>query len=82
MFQKYLPIICSVITIYMLVLIIGLYYSPLTYSEIDLDNNGLIDFSEFSYGTEIGNKNIIISDMQCTEYYHLKDGIPAMIKCK
>jgi hypothetical protein len=66
----------------MLVLFMGLYSSPLTYSEIDLDNNGFIDFSEFTYGTEIGNRAIVISEMQCTEYYHLKDGLPAAIKCK
>jgi len=82
MFRKYLPIVCSVITIYMLVLFIGLYSSPLTYTEIDLDHNGFIDFSEFSYGTEIGKKNLAIDDMQCIEYYHLKDGLSAQIKCK
>ena len=82
MFRKYLPYICSVITLYMLALFIGLYYSPLSYSEIDLDHNGFIGFSEFSYGTEIGTRNLAISDRQCTEYYHLKDGLLAAIKCK
>ncbi len=66
----------------MLALFIGLYYSPLSYSEIDLDHNGFIGFSEFSYGTEIGKRNLAISDRQCTEYYHLKDGLLAAIKCK
>lgn len=82
MFKKYLPIICSFVTIYMVVLFIGLYSSPLSYSEIDLDNNGVIDFSEFSYGTEVGKKILTVSNMKCTEYYHLKDGLSAVIKCQ
>ena len=82
MFRKYLSYICSVITLYLLALFIGLYYSPLSYSEIDLDHNGFIDFSEFSDGTEIGKRDLVISDMQCTEYYYLKDGLTAQIKCK
>ncbi len=81
-FRKYIPIICSIVTIYMLVLFVGLYHSPLSYSEVDLNENGVIGFSEFLYGTEIGKKNLIISNMQCSEYYHLKDGLSAVIKCK
>ena len=66
----------------MFVLFIGLYHSPLSYSEVDLNGNGFIGFSEFLYGIEIGKKDLILSNMQCIEYYHLKDGLSTVIKCK
>jgi len=81
-FSKYILILCSIVSIYMLVLFVGFYYSPLSYSEVDLNENGVIGFSEFLYGIEIGKKDLIISNMQCIEYYHLKDGLSAVIKCK
>ena len=67
---------------YLTVVLVELYYSPLTYAEIDLDKNGLIDPSEFLYSMDLGQREINHFDKKCIEYYYRKDGLIAKIHCK
>ena len=74
-------IFSTFILLYFGVIFLHVFYSPLTYNEIDLNNNGFVDFSEALYGGELGERNITLGHKSCIEYYHLKDGMPAKIDC-
>jgi len=54
---------------------------PFTYSEMDLNNNGIVGFSEAMYFADYGTKEIKEGSKQCTEYFALKDGLPLKVVC-
>lgn len=54
---------------------------PFTYSEMDLNSNGILGFSEVMYFAEYNTKEVKEGKKQCTEYYALKDGLPLKVIC-
>ncbi len=81
MIYKAISIFLAIVLLYSLVLLSYLYNSPLSYSEIDLNSNGIIGFTEASYSSEIEQREVTILDKKCKEYYHLKDGLTGVVKC-
>ena len=74
------------ITITPIIIVIGIGAAmlktfPFSYSDIDLNNNGLIGFSEADYVLNYGIKEKVINNQQCQEYYALKDGMAIKVTC-
>ncbi len=58
------------------------YMEPrFTYSEMDLNKNGLISFGEADYVISSGEREILVNGKKCVELYALKDGLQLKIMC-
>ena len=57
-----------------------IYVSPLPVAVIDQNGSGFVSVSELLNARDIGAREII-GKQGCTEYYWLKDGLPAYEKC-
>jgi len=79
--KKRYIILISIAFLYTFFIFFLVQKSPLTYNEIDTDNNKIITFGEAFYGIELGENNITLNGNNCIEYYHLKDGLPVKIVC-
>lgn len=79
--NKLLLAILILILLYLGVVSFYILNSPLSYNEIDLDNNGLVDVNEAIYGGEIDERNITNDGKLCIEYFHFKDGLSAKVVC-
>jgi hypothetical protein len=58
------------------------YTSPLTYSEMDINHDGKVEFFEANYASSYGANEIEKGGMKCTEFYAYKDGLPLKVVCK
>ncbi len=56
--------------------------SPLTYSEVDANNNGIVSYSEAEYSSNYGSRTIQKNGKDCIEYYAKKDGLMLKVNCK
>ena len=57
-----------------------LFYSPLPLQVIDRDGSGVVSIVEAIDTLDIG-KRAVTNKPSCTEYYWLKDGLPAYESC-
>ena len=55
--------------------------SPLTYKEIDLNNNGIVSGSEAEYASNYGGRRIYKNGKECIEFYAQKDGLTLKVVC-
>ena len=58
-----------------------IYSSPLNMSEMDLNNNGWVSFSEADYSASYGIREIQVNNESCIEYFAYKDGLPLKVTC-
>lgn len=50
-------------------------------AEMDWNQDGKTTISEIISGSDVGKRAIILNDVNCFEYYFLKDGLTAKIVC-
>ena len=55
--------------------------SPLSFSEMDFNDNGVVTFSELIHASSHGIRPIRQGDGVCREYYALGDGTTLRIDC-
>ena len=55
--------------------------SPLTYEELDLNENGNVSFFEVEYASSYGRRKIHKDGKECIEYYAQKDGLTLKVEC-
>ena len=55
--------------------------SPLTFQQMDFDQNGYVTFFELNYANSYGTREISMGDISCIEYYALKDGVKLKLEC-
>ena len=58
-----------------------LIVSPFSWSEADMDKNGLVSPSEAGYFADFGERQYTEGGNHCTEYYALKDGQALKKEC-
>lgn len=56
--------------------------SPLTFDEMDFDQNGFVTFSELWYASSYGTRRVTEHGMSCSEYYALEDGLRLKLVCE
>ena len=80
--MKYLLWATCLITLGVLSLyIFNLSDSRYSFSEMDLDQSGLISFSEADYVSSSGERIIEVNGQSCIEYFAFKDGLTIKTKC-
>ena len=57
------------------------FSGPLPYAELDLNHDGSVSFSEAEYAASYGERTIAVGNLQCTEYFAYKDGLPLKVIC-
>ena len=57
------------------------YMAPMSYRELDLNNDGQVSFGEAEYAASFGERAIQVNGQQCTEYFAHKDGLPLKVVC-
>lgn len=78
--RKIVLVIASILTVlgFPVVLIANL---PFTYSEMDLNSDGVVGLSEVMYFADYGTRYVMEGGQQCIEYYALKDGLRLKVVC-
>ena len=56
--------------------------SPLSFKEMDFNDNGMVTFSELIYASSYGVRVIKKGQAFCEEYYSLNDSVSLRIDCK
>jgi len=56
--------------------------SRLSYSEMDLDQSGMVSYTEALILSGSDTRLTIVKGNERTEYYALKDGLPIQVVCK
>ncbi|WP_417542447.1 hypothetical protein [Methylophaga thalassica] len=64
-----------------LVYIWSLFNSPLSFKEMDLNEDGWVSFSEADYTGNYGIRKVGINGKTCTEYFAYKDGLSIKVVC-
>jgi len=75
----------SGVTLIVVIFVAYLYLvekSPLTFQEMDFNQNGYVTFFELIYANSHGTRAIILDDTSCIEYYSLKDGVRLKLDCE
>lgn len=55
--------------------------SPLPFTELDFDDNGLVTLGELLYANAYGTRTVLIDERECTEYYALGDHKRLKLSC-
>lgn len=58
------------------------FSSPLSYSEMDLNQNGFVSYEEALKLSDSDTRLVMVNGKECTEYYALKDGLPIQVVCE
>jgi hypothetical protein len=58
------------------------YISPLSYAEMDINNDGKVEFFEADYASSYGEREVLKNDRKCLEYFAYKDGLPLRVVCQ
>ena len=74
-------IILLPITYYLGTYALSLMDPRFTLEEMDLDGDGFVSFSEASYVSSSGQKEVIVKGEKCIEYFAYKDGLPLKVVC-
>lgn len=59
-----------------------IFSSPLHYSEMDFNHDGVVSFSEADYASSFGEKEFTVNRRKCVEYFAYKDGLSLKTVCK
>ncbi|MCW8856930.1 MAG: hypothetical protein OQJ95_06155 [Kangiella sp.] len=59
-----------------------IFSSQLSYSEMDLNRNGVVSYEEALKFFDVGVRLVMVEGKECTEYYALKDGLPVEVVCE
>ena len=79
--QRKVLIALASISVILIFSVLTIAKSQFTYSEIDLNGNGVLGVSEIMYFAEYGTREIEQGGKLCTEYYALKDGLSLKVRC-
>ena len=73
-------IACCVLAAGLFLYAAALWFSPLPLRVIDRDGSGVVSVFEAIDALDIG-KRVVAEEPSCTEYFWLKDGLPAYEDC-
>ena len=59
-----------------------LYRSPLPFTELDFNQDGIPSIGELEYTSNYGIREFVSNGNKCIEYYSLKDGLPIKTVCE
>lgn len=59
----------------------GSFSHDYSWKEMDWNSDGTTTFSEFLEASDIGRRDITVSDKACVEFFTYKDGLPVRIDC-
>ena len=76
-------ILVSVPFVFLVVLYIFNLTDPrYTWDEMDLNDDGIVSFSEADYVGSSGVRKIRVDGKECLEYFAYKDGLPVKTVCE
>ena len=84
--EKQIPLLTTLgLVIVVIPAVVYLYLltkSPLSFKEMDFNDNGIVTFSELMYASSYGVRVIQKDERFCEEYYSLNDGKILRADCK
>lgn len=74
-------IACLLLALWAGAIIFGFINSPLSYKEMDFDEDGRVTLSEISEALTAGHTEVVVGSKKCTQYFTLKDGRSLKLIC-